>query len=104
MKRDCGRMSSACAGFAQSRWSRRALLRVTCGALAGSSLCPSARGKTTTPRETPRARAAIFLYQFGGPSHLDSLDMKPDAAEAIRGELRPISTKVPGIQVCDLLP
>jgi hypothetical protein len=51
-----------------------------------------------------RAHAIIFLHQFGGPSHLDTLDMKPDEPEGIRGELKPISTVVPGLRVCELLP
>jgi hypothetical protein len=51
-----------------------------------------------------RAKAVIFLHQFGGPSHLDTFDMKPDAPEAVRGEYRPIATRVPGLQVCERLP
>ncbi len=45
----------------------------------------------------------IFLHQFGGPSHVDTLDMKPDTPEAIRGEFRPIATRAPGLFVCDRL-
>lgn len=51
-----------------------------------------------------RAKSVIFLYQFGGPSHLDMFDMKPDAPEAIRGSHKPISTKAPGIAVSEHLP
>ena len=40
----------------------------------------------------------------GGMSHIDSLDMKPDAPAEIRGEFKPIATAVPGIQVCEHLP
>jgi len=40
----------------------------------------------------------------GGPSHIDMWDMKPDAPVEVRGELRPITTTVPGLQVCELLP
>jgi hypothetical protein len=46
----------------------------------------------------------ILVFLTGGLSHLDSLDMKPDAPEGIRGEFRPIATTVPGIQVCEHLP
>ena len=46
----------------------------------------------------------ILVFLTGGLSHLDSLDMKPDAPEGIRGEFRPIATSVPGIQVCEHLP
>ena len=51
-----------------------------------------------------RAKSVIFLYQFGGPSHLDTFDMKPLAPEGIRGPFQPISTKVPGLMVCEHLP
>ena len=40
----------------------------------------------------------------GGPSQLDTWDMKPDAPPEIRGEFRPIATTVPGIRICELLP
>ena len=46
----------------------------------------------------------ILVFLTGGLSHLDSLDMKPDAPEGIRGEFHPIATGVPGIQVCEHLP
>ena len=46
----------------------------------------------------------ILVFLTGGLSHLDSLDMKPDAPDGIRGEFRPIATRVPGIQVCEHLP
>ncbi len=52
----------------------------------------------------PRARSMILVFLTGGLSHLDSLDMKPDAPAGIRGEFRPIATRVPGIQVCEHLP
>jgi len=49
-------------------------------------------------------RSCIFIVQQGGPSHIDTWDMKPAAPLEIRGTLRPISTTVPGTQVCELLP
>src|SRR5437773_2607290 len=57
------------------------------------------------PRAHPaRANACIFLVQYGGASHVDTLDLKPDAPAEIRGPYKPIATAVPGIQVCELLP
>ena len=44
----------------------------------------------------------VFLH--GGPSHLDTYDMKPDAPVEFRGEFRPIHTNVPGIDICELMP
>jgi hypothetical protein len=55
-------------------------------------------------RRKARAKAVIFLHQFGGPSHVDTFDMKPAAPEAVRGEFKPVRSKAPGILVCDRLP
>src|SRR5712671_4510552 len=49
-------------------------------------------------------RACILIFYYGGPSHLDTFDMKPNAPAEVRGEFRPIATSVPGIQVCEHLP
>jgi len=51
-----------------------------------------------------RAKSVIFLFQWGGPSHVDMFDMKPDAPEGIRGPHKPISSKADGIQVSEHLP
>jgi hypothetical protein len=48
--------------------------------------------------------SVILLWQGGGCSHIDTFDMKPDAAPEIRGEFKPIATNVPGIQICEHLP
>ncbi len=47
------------------------------------------------------AKACIFLFMWGGPSQLDTFDLKPDAPDAVRGPFKPISTRVPGIQICE---
>jgi hypothetical protein len=49
-------------------------------------------------------RSCIFILLCGGPSHLDTWDLKPLAPEGIRGPYRPIATSVPGMQVCELAP
>ena len=51
-----------------------------------------------------KAKAVILLHQFGGPSHLDTFDMKPDAPSEYRGEFKPGPTRVPGISICERLP
>ena len=51
-----------------------------------------------------RAKSVIFLFQWGGPSHIDMFDMKPDAPEGIRGPHKPIASKAHGIQVSEHLP
>src|SRR5271170_7053831 len=51
-----------------------------------------------------RAKSIILVYLGGGLSHHDSFDLKPDAAEEIRGKYKAIETNVPGIRVGELLP
>lgn len=50
------------------------------------------------------ARSAIFINLNGGPSHMDTFDMKPDAPDEYRGEFSPIQTNVPGIHISEHLP
>jgi hypothetical protein len=51
-----------------------------------------------------KVKSCILLFYYGGPSHLDTWDMKPSAPREVRGEFRPIATRVPGIHVCEHLP
>lgn len=55
-------------------------------------------------RNFGRAKNVILLYLFGGASHLDTLDMKPDAAAEVRGPFKPIRSRLPGLDVCEHLP
>jgi hypothetical protein len=52
----------------------------------------------------PRAKACLFIDQYGGASQIDTWDPKPDAPAEIRGPYQPIETPVPGVRVCELLP
>jgi hypothetical protein len=52
----------------------------------------------------PPARSCILLWMAGGPSHLDTFDLKPEAPDRIRGEFRPIDTSVPGIRISEHFP
>jgi hypothetical protein len=51
-----------------------------------------------------KAKACILLFLYGSPSQLETFDMKPDAPVEIRGELKPIRSSLPGLDVCELLP
>ncbi len=51
-----------------------------------------------------KARSCIVIFNYGGPSHLDTWDMKPDAPREVRGEFDPIASSVPGTLVCEHLP
>jgi hypothetical protein len=52
----------------------------------------------------PKAKAVIYIFLSGGLAQHDSFDMKPEAPAGIRGEFNPISTRTPGIQICEHLP
>ncbi len=52
----------------------------------------------------PGIRACIFVFYYGGPSHLDTYDPKPHAPSSVRGEFQPIATSVPGLQISEHLP
>jgi hypothetical protein len=80
---------------------RRNFLHIGAAGLFGSALAPFLEA---TPPRRARARSVIFLHQYGGPSHLDTFDMKPDTPPEFRGIYRPIPTSVPGIQICQMLP
>jgi len=83
---------------------RRDFLRV--GVLGGSavSLANSLRWAHAGETTPARARSAIFINLAGGPSHLDTFDLKPDAPAEYRGEFNPIRTNVPGIEISEHLP
>jgi hypothetical protein len=51
-----------------------------------------------------RAKACILLFMGGGPPQMDTFDLKPDAPAEVRGELKPIATSVPGLQISEQLP
>jgi hypothetical protein len=55
-------------------------------------------------RKPPRDFSVILFWANGGPSHLETFDLKPEAPEEYRGPFRPIKTNVPGIEICELLP
>jgi hypothetical protein len=92
-----------CDGF-----SRRDFLRL--GGIGGLQLDlpvlrnASAAGPKPVSTSFGRAKRCILLFLTGGPPQLDTWDPKPDAPEQIRGELKPIATNVPGIQISELLP
>jgi len=73
-------------------------------AMAGLSL-PSFFSMLSHARSAaPKARSCIVLYTWGGMSHYESFDPKPDAPSDLRGEFNPIPTATPGIQFCEHLP
>jgi hypothetical protein len=57
-----------------------------------------------SPSSFGRAKSCILLHLYGSPSQIETFDMKPDAPPEIRGELKPIRSSLPGLDVCELLP
>ena len=92
--------------------SRRQWLSIGGAALGslslGGLLQAQAAERIAGPREPGRAappiKACILIFYYGGPSHLDTYDMKPQADASIRGEFQPISSSVPGLSICEHLP
>ena len=83
---------------------RRELLRVGGLAFAGLTLADVLRLRAEAAPGAERGKSVIMIWMRGGPSHIDSFDMKPDAPADIRGEFQPIPTNVPGIQICEHTP
>ncbi len=63
-----------------------------------------AAARKPAARSFGRAKSCILLFLYGSPSQLETVDMKPDAPLEIRGEMKPIRSRLPGLDVCELLP
>ena len=92
---------------------RRQLLQVGGLGMLGLTLPSLLRGEERAAAERSserhsstraRAKSVIFLFQWGGPSHIDMFDMKPRAPDGIRGPYQPIASSAPGVVVCEKLP
>lgn len=88
--------------------SRRQFLRVGSLAMGGLNLAQLFQAEANaaqTDRKSPkRHKSVIMVYLSGGMSHQDTFDLKMDSPAEIRGEFKPIATKVPGIEYGELLP
>ena len=80
---------------------RRVLQFGGVGALA--AVLNQSRTVAAEPQPRKPIQSCIMLMLYGGPSHLDTVDMKPDAPSEVRGQYRPIQTNVPGRIVCEHL-
>src|SRR5712692_9644666 len=97
--------SIGCQDFLQMRMNRRRLLQIGGLGLGGLTLAQFLRAEALAKHSSKAtARSVILLFQFGGPSHIDTFDPKPQAPREIRGEFATIPTRVPGIQVTEHLP
>jgi len=91
----------ACNSFHSAAISRRQLLKVGGLGLLGLNMPGLLRAAAAKKGPKPKVKSVIFLFQFGGPSHIDMFDRKPNAPEAYRGPLKGIPTTVPGLHVCE---
>ncbi|MFO1062763.1 MAG: DUF1501 domain-containing protein [Pirellulales bacterium] len=84
---------------------RRDFLRVGALTTAGFSLASYLRAAEAGEiRKDASSQSAIFIDLSGGPSHLDTFDLKPDAPSEIRGKFKPIETNVSGMRISEHLP
>src|SRR5437867_1934540 len=94
---------------------RRELLRIGSIGLMGLSLphfffwraqaeAATVASKYAGARGWESAKSVVMVFLQGGPSHIDIWDPKPDAASNIRGEFKPIKTKIPGTNVSEVMP
>src|SRR5688500_15652702 len=88
--------------------SRRSFLRVGALAAAGMLTLPEFLRQRASAVAAPTVRrsgkSVIMICLGGGPSHIDTYDMKPDAPAEFRGEFNPVRSNVPGMELCELLP
>src|SRR6266516_2147241 len=81
---------------------RRSFLRLAASVPLGLGLAGAA-GRAAE-RRAPRAKSVIFVFLWGGPSHLDTCDPKPDAPAEYRGPFSTIATRTSGLRFTELVP
>ena len=83
--------------------SRRNFLKIGALGLGGLALPQLLRAESQSGVKLGH-KAVIMIFLPGGPSHQDIFDLKMDAPREVRGEFKPIKTKVPGMEICEHLP
>src|SRR5215213_6349108 len=84
--------------------SRRSFMKIGGLALGGLALPDLLRATAQAGESGARHKSVIMVYLPGGPSHLDTYDLKPHAPNEYRGEFKPIPSKVEGMDFCELFP
>lgn len=83
---------------------RREILRAGGAGLLGLSLDQVLRAEEIRTDGNARAKSVIFLFLFGGPSQLETFDLKPNAPANIRGPFKPVASRTPGLLIGEYLP
>ncbi len=83
---------------------RREFLRAGMLGAAGLNLAGYLRLAQAGQVQSARAKSAIFINLAGGPTHMDTFDLKPDSPSEVRGEFNPIDTNASGVKICEHLP
>jgi hypothetical protein len=83
---------------------RREVLRAAGAGLLGTSLNQLWAAEEAGQVIRPRAKSVMFVFLFGGPSQLETFDMKPDAPSSLRGPYQPIAARTPELRICEKLP
>src|ERR1035438_2485719 len=87
--------------------SRRNFLKASLAGIAGLSvpqLLHTQAQASAQGRALQTGKSVILLWMAGGPSHIDTWDMKPDRPLQNRGPFAPIATRIPGVCICEYLP
>ena len=83
--------------------SRRDFLKIGGLAIGGLTLAELLRMEAEAGNRATR-KSLINIFLHGGPTHMDTFDLKPEAPKEYRGEFQPIATNVPGVEICELMP
>lgn len=83
--------------------SRRSFLQIGATGIGGLTLADLLRAEASAAIGSSR-KALINIFLSGGPSHMDTFDLKPNAPSEFRGEFRPIATNCSGFEICEHLP
>ena len=95
-----GNPRRTCQGLDRREW-----LQVGGAGLFGAHEALARAAESTGNNSTGgKAKAVLFVFLYGGPSQLDTFDMKPDIPRAYGGPFRPIDAVTPGLRICEHLP
>ena len=83
---------------------RRDFLKVGALGVGGLTLANYLQMAEAGQKRPDGAKAAIFINLTGGPTHMDTFDLKPNAPKEYRGLFNPIKTNAPGVEICEHMP